>query len=181
MDPDVNEVQPSTEQPVVEEVTETAPGAKTEPSLLLASLHEEREKRRILEAELAAERARSVIAAPEVFSDEGRMLQGQIQSLQEQLAVKDIIAANPALRDKTAEFDAYRQSPENAGMSLQTAAKAFLVEKDLMQSPARKGLEKASGAGRTPVQTGMTAEDIDNLRVNNYNEYARRIRSGTLK
>lgn len=188
MDPIVNE-ESVIETPIVEEVVtepKPQPGDKTESALLLKSLQEEREKRRILESELE-EAKRNVQPQGDVFSDEGKVLDGKIAKLEAELKAEKeakrlstLHATYPALKDKQDEFTQYLE--DNQGMGMEIAAKAFLIEKDLYETPkARKGLESASGGGRTPVQTGMTAEEIDNLRVNNYNEYARRIRLGTLK
>lgn len=183
-----------TESPApAEVVTEAAPvvtkpGEKTDPALLLKSLQEEKAKRRQLEADLAEARAR-VPAEQVAFSEEGKSIltvvnsvKTELEQTKEQLAMERLIAANPQLKDKQAEFEEFRLNPENAGMSLQTAAKAFIVEKDLIEKPVqRKGLEPATGGGRTVPQQGMTPEEIDRLRVENYREYAKRIRNGTLK
>ena len=190
------------EEPVIEapetteEVTEVVlPGAKTESAMLLESLKEEREKRREearlrLEAETELQRLKS---APEVvgdvFSDEGKALQAQILALQGKLATTETetkLAALqtkfPALKDKEEEFKDYLLNPENSGMRVETAAKAFLTENNLLNTPTtRKGLERDTSGGRVPVKSGFTPDEIDDLRVNNYQEYRKRIKDGTLK
>lgn len=172
---------------VVEVVPEIKPGEKTDSALLLKSLQEEREKRRQAEADLEAERIRNSQPQGQVVSDEGKLLDTKISALESELRVSrqeremtSVQTKFPAIEDKREEFEQF--IADNPGMRLETAAKAFLVENDLLEPvQPRKGLEAAGGGGRAPVPTGMTPEEIDALRVNNYNEYARRIRTGTLK
>jgi len=188
----VNEV-PVTEEPIPAEVVieaapvEPKPGEKTDPALLLESLQKERAKRKEAEDALEAERLRNQ-QQPEVVSDEGKILLERLQGLEKIVLTREqntqlaaLEAEHPALRDKGDEFEQFRA--ENPGMKLETAAKAFLIEKDLYVTPQpRKGLEQAQGGGRTPVQQdGLSAEEADQLRVNNYPEYVKRIKSGTLK
>jgi len=67
-------------------------------------------------------------------------------------------------------------------MKLETAAKAFLVEKDLLSEPKpRKGLEKGSGGTRAQPKTGRTEEEIAELRKNNFRKYMRELKAGTLR
>lgn len=188
--PVVNEevTEPIEQEPVeIEEPTVTAPpaGSKTDETLLLKSLHEEREKRRLLEEQL--NKLKSSNLPDEAFSDEGRLLQSQIQALQSKIATfesetvkNEILGANPVLKDKWAEFEQFTQSPENQGMSLKTAAKAFLVENGLLNQP-RKGLEKPTGGTRTPLVTGMTAEDVKTLRTTNFKKYTEMLEKGLIK
>jgi hypothetical protein len=195
MDPeDVNPIVPeSPEQPIepeapVEPPVEApqAPGSKTDSELLLASLQQERAKRRELEAALAAKEASE---NPEgIVSEEGKALESKIVRLEaaiastaEQSALNALEVAHPALKDKAAEFDLYRNDLENKGMSLATAAKAFLVENGLLTPPrVRRGLEEARGGQRTPPKEGMSAEEVDELRNNNFREYMKRVKDGSL-
>lgn len=180
MEPVVKDDAPVTEEPAKEEVAQ--PGEKTDSSLLLKSLQEERDKRRELEAEL--KRLSEQSAGP--FSDEGQLLKKEIEDLKVQMTERDTLASlqakHPALADKLSEFNEFRANPENAGMKLETAAKAFLVEKDLLTEPKpRKGLEKDSGGTRSQPKTGRTEEDIADLRQNNFRQYMREIKKGTLR
>ena len=185
----VNDVPVTEEQKAEEVVTPTEPvkpGEKTDPALLLESLRKEREKRKELEAELARKAQETIVTEP--ISDEGKYLASKIQSLEQKLAAKEedaklqsLQSTYPVLKDKIIEFENFRSDPSNAGMRLETAAKAFLAENDLLVQPTpRKGLEKDTGGARTVPKTGMTPEEIDELRVNNYREYAKRLRNGTL-
>ena len=170
-----------TKEPVVvtpeEPTTQPAtPGSKTDPNLLLKSLQEEREKRRIAEEELASIKS-SVPADTEAFSDEGKLLESKIRALEtkvsevtSELTREKLIAGNPFLKDKWDDFETFRLEPENKGMNMRTAAKAFLAEHGQLE-PTRKGLEKPTGGPRTPTPSGMTAEEIENLRKTNYRKY----------
>lgn len=190
MDADVKTPVPESEEPKAAEAVAPAepvkPGEKTDPALLLKSLQEERRKRQEMEAEIARlQTASNLVTEP--ISDEGRFLKREIDSVKDKLAVTErenqllkLQGDYPVLRDKSAELEAYMA--ENPGMKLETAAKAFLAENGLLEpAKPRKGLEPEVGGGRQPVSTGMTPDEVDDLRVNNYNEYARRIRAGQIK
>lgn len=121
-------------------------------------------------------------------SEEGRILKSQIDQLNARIvgmeqgqALKDLHAQYPALVDKSAEFEAYRADPANAGMSMATAAKAFLTENGLLRSAPRKGLEQPTGGGRQNTPVSMTADDVAKLRTTNYRDYSRRLRAGEFK
>lgn len=198
MEPDVvKEALPVTEgAPAAAAVApvEPKPGEKTDPALLLKSLQEEREeKKRERDARIAAETKLAQLEAaqnPVVFSDEGKAIlqviepvKAEVEKIRSDAELSVLYANNPVLVDKKVEFDEYRSDPQNKGMSLATAARAFIVEKYLTTPPpARKGLEGPSGGGRVPPATdGMTAQEADNLRTTNYREYSRLVRTGKLK
>lgn len=182
----VNEVlvteEPHTEEVVTKPVPK--PGEKTDSALLLKSLQEEREEKRLLKEEIATLRA-----APqkEVFSDEGQVLFNEITQLKSKLASQEkaeklssVFEQNPILKDKAAEFDAYLQ--DNEGMKLETAAKAFLIENNLSPTiQTRKGLEKQSGGGRVVPSGEPTIDELDNLRTTNYRKYSDMVRKGQIK
>ena len=151
----------------------------------LQALHEERTRRQEMEAEL--ERLRSLVPPDgEIQSEEGRVLAGQIGVLQQQLsslqsesAKKDLIIAHPVLKEKWSDFESFRALPENKGMNLRTAAKAFLAENGLLDR--RPGLEKPTGGPRVPIQQGMSAEDVENLRKNDFRKYQEMLLKGQIK
>lgn len=172
-----------------------APGSQTPPENLLGALHEERRLRK--EAEERAERAEADAAAlkeagtPSVpdngFSDEGKAIIEQhvkplaetITSLQEQLVLKDLVVAYPALKDKLTDFEDFRKDyPRH---KLENVAKLFLSERGLLVPTTRIGLETTTGGDRTPAPAGMSLADVKNLRETNYNEYKRRLLDGTLE
>jgi len=173
--------------PVVETVVETTPpqvkaGDKTEPNLLLESLQKERAKRKELEELLAKQKSPDI----EVFSDEGKALQSRIQKLETQLTaaneekiLSSVQTQYPALKDKMTEFEEYRQNYPNA--NIESVAKLFLVENDLLQpKTSPKGLEKGSTGPRTIPKSGMTSEDVKDLRNKDYKKYSEMLMSGKL-
>ena len=173
---------------VIEETTKSVPGEKTDPALLLQSLQEEREKRRLAEErnrQLEEELKPSTPSEDEVFSDEGRAivqkyvepLGKKIDSLTDELALKDLQIQYPALKDLLGEFNEYRKDyPRH---KLDNVAKLFLNEKGLIE-PTRKGLERQTGGVRTPLTSGMNAEDVKKLRETNYKKYQEMVRNGQI-
>ena len=164
-------------------------GDKTPPNELLTSLQEERERRRQseikrkeLEEQLLILKNSSTSTEGEAFSDEGRLLEqkfnertkaleAQLVGIKEENATKDLILENPVLKEHLAEFQEYRENPENQGMNIKTAAKAFLVDKGLLATK-RVGLEKPTGSSREPSTVGkMTATDARKLRETNFKKY----------
>jgi hypothetical protein len=182
--PIVNE-EPVIEAPeAVEEVTETAPqpGEKTDPALLLRELQEERREKRELKRKLDELKA-APEPDPDVFSEEGIALKNEIKSIHDKLALTELTAKYPQLKDKASEFEDFRADPENKGMSVATAAKAFLAERNLLNvTPApRKGLETDTGGGRQPVKIGRTEEEVGELRTTNFRKYMQELKKGTLR
>lgn len=169
-----------TEEPIIT----PQPGEKTDPALLLKSLHEEREKRRVAEAE--ADRLRTLQDTSQGdMSDEGKHLLSKISALETEIeqrkhaeALSTLQTEYPALKDKLADFQDYLAAHETIPMEI--AAKAFLVDNNLIAQP-RKGLERTTGGSRAPQSTGMTPEDIDTLRTTNYREFKRKLQAGELK
>ena len=187
-EPIVNEEQVIEAPAPAEEVIEA--GSKTESTLLLKSLQEERDKRREAE-QIAREREEEIerlkaSSGTDVFSEEGRVLLAEISGLKREIEsskqkseLEQLQTKYPALKDKSAEFEDYLES--NKGMRLDTAAKSFLVENELLvPAQTRKGLEKDSGGGRAAPKVGMSPDDIEQLRVTNFREYAKRLKAGTL-
>lgn len=173
------------ETPIVtpEEVTPPAPGSKTPSELLLESLKEEREKRRMLEEEI--ESLKSSIPSDEVFSDEGKAILKRIESfeqkisvLEDERAIEITLNQFPTLREMKSEFLEYRKS-EHPRAKLESVAKLFMAEKGLLE-PQRKGLEKPTGGTRTPESQGMTVEEIADLRSNNWKKYKDMVAKGLI-
>lgn len=193
--------EPMTEAPASEGVTtqnqgsaaseETVPsaqaGTKTDPNLLLKSLQEEREKRKQLEEQLKNLTTSDSSIEEEAVSDEGRRLAKKINSLESEisnfkgeLAERDIVISYPVLKDKWVEFEEFHSLPDNKGMNLRTAAKAFLIENGMLEAP-RKGLEKPTGGPRVPLSTSMSSEDIKTLRETNFRRYQDMLEKGQIK
>lgn len=151
-----------------------APGSKTESELLLKSLQEEREKRRILEEEI--ESLKSSPPSDEVYSDEGKAILKRLEiqeqryaELEEEKNLEKLYNQYPLLRESAAKFVEYRQA-EHPSAKLESVAKLFLAENGMFE-PQRKGLEKPTGGTRTPEHQGMTVEEVADLRVNNWKKY----------
>ena len=169
-----------------EEATSSAPGTKTDSSLLLKSLQEEREKRRILEEKVNILESSQVPSDADVFSDEGKMLKKEIASLNQKITsieeeknLEKLYSQYPLLKEKAGEFTEYR-SAEHPRAKLESVAKLFLVENGLLESPVRKGLEKTTGGSRTPTTIGMTPEEVDTLRKTNFRKYKEMLMKGQL-
>ncbi len=161
-----------------------APGSQTPSELLLASLQEERRKRKELEDEL--QNLRSANPGDTAWSDEGKLLQNQIVQLQttitsfeENNTKKALQDSNPVLRDKWVDFELYRQKPENKGMSMSTAAKAYLIDNGMFDQP-RAGLESPSGGPRTPVSGALTPEEIKQIRETDPRKYREMLEKGQI-
>lgn len=169
------------------------PGSKTEPTELLKSLQEERELRRLAqeEAKLAKEELNkinsSVPSEADAWSDEGKLivekhvkpLQDTINSLEEKLALKDVQATYPVLREISSEFDEFRK--EYPRHKLDNVAKLFLSEKGLLE-PQRKGLEKPTGGFKNQKTPGsMTTEEVRHLRETNFRKYSDMAKKGLIK
>ncbi len=158
--------------PAVVVPDDTLPGEKTPPHLLLKSLQEERDKVTKLEGELKIAKENGGASSPEV-----QQLQSQINDLNETLAVRDVVDANPVLKGKEADFKEFRKS--YPGVSIEAAAKLYVSEKGL-GSTARKGLEQHTGGTREVPKQGYTAEDIADLRKNNWKLYQKLLREGKI-
>lgn len=113
--------------------------------------------------------------------DKYNTLSQQIAQLQQEKELDKVLVQYPVLGEKLEEFDSYRA--ENPGMPLNTAAKAFMVEKDLLgEKPKRAGLEKARGGQRTPPSSNkMSSEDVKRLRENDFRKYRQLVTEGKIQ
>lgn len=176
-------VPPITTPPVT---TPPAPGSKTDPALLLQAVQDERKKRQ--EAEDEIKRLQDVISSGDSSNEEVRGMKGQIDELKSTIhgltrtnELTKLEVKFPALKDKGTEFTSYLNDPQNAGMSLETAAKAFLIDNNLMDTPPiRKGMEAPSGGGRQAAPQGLTFAEISEVRKNNPRKYSQMLREGKL-
>ena len=169
------------------------PGSKTEPTELLKSLQEERELRRLAqeEAKLAKEELNkinsSIPSETDAWSDEGKLivekyvkpLENTISSLEEKLALKDVQATYPMLKELSSDFDEFRK--EYPRHKLDNIAKLFLAEKGLLE-PTRKGLEKPTGGPKNQKTPGtMTTAEVKHLRENDHRKYRDMLKKGLIK
>lgn len=107
-------------------------------------------------------------------------LETKVAGLSHSLAMAEVLKAFPVIEGKEQDFNEFRAKPENAGMSLATAAKAFVFEKDLI-APRRPGLEAPTGGDPAPVRSGkMSSADAAKLRASNFKAYSEGIRNGTI-
>lgn len=105
----------------------------------------------------------------------------EVQNLSHEAAMAKVLKAYPVLEDKVADFDEFRNKPENQGLSLPLAAKAFVLEKDLL-TPQRQGLENATGGGHAAPLTGkLTADQARDLRNTNYKGYVDALKAGRIE
>lgn len=185
--PNSEVVNTQTQLPVAPVVTTvppaTQPGDKTESALLLESLKEERAKRRELEDKL--NNLNTTNLSDEVYSDEGKLLNDKISSLEaklEQLEEDKIIvqvhSKFPVLKEHSVEFDEFRKDYPRHKM--ENVAKLFLTEKGLLESP-RKGLENPTGGQRGPAEPQMTKEEVKNLRETNFKLYKEKLNKGLIR
>lgn len=120
------------------------------------------------------------LSPPVYVEDEGGKIKEELGEIKAKLAKAEVIEAHPELKEVWSEFEQFRGDESNKGMNLRTAAKAFLIEKGLLD-PRRKGLEKPTGGTRTPPSSGMTTEDIKRLRETDFKKYREMLKRGQLK
>jgi hypothetical protein len=172
--------------PVVTSSAATPPvGSQTPPENLYAALAEERRLRKEAEDKLHS-LSTTDPSEPEVISDEAKILQGKIDTLsekisqmEEQKTLEKLFEQYPVLKENLDGFHEYRQA-EHPRAKIESVAKLFLAEKGLLEG-RRVGLENPTGGPRAPVSQGMTAEDIANLRKNNWKKYQELLSKGLIK
>jgi len=148
----------------------------------VSSQNFERAKKAEQEARELKERLELIESTPTVISDDVDYgtLQREIAEIKGKLAKTEVIEKYPVLKDSWKDLESFRETEENKGMNLNTAAKAFLIEKGLLDQP-RKGLEKQTGGDRVPVSSGMSSDDAKKLRETNYKKYVEMIKKGQIK
>ena len=107
-------------------------------------------------------------------------LKTRLSDVESELGQSKLVKKYPQLEESWDDFDKYREDPENKGMKLETAAKAFLVDKGLLETK-RKGLEKVTGGNKAPQTSGMSVEDIENLRKTDGKKYREMVKKGQIK
>lgn len=173
------------------ETTPEAPGAKTNSTLLLQALKEEREKRKAADAEVARLKANP---SPQHFdlddaslSDEGRSIKAiavealsTVATLREELETSRVLSTYPQLKDKTTEFESYRA--DYPGVPMEKVAKLYLAENELLEGvkPARKGLEVPTGGSKVAQPTGHTKSEVAALMQGDPRKLQRMLLKGEL-
>ena len=141
-------------------------------------LKKEQERGIELEARIAELSAQSV---PSGQNDEAiSKLQGELATVKSAQQRSEVLEAHPQLKEVWDDFEKFRADEDNKGMNLKTAAKAFLVEKGLLDKP-RQGLERPTGGDRTPVSSGMSNEDVKKLRETDYKKYRDLVKKGIIQ
>jgi len=108
-------------------------------------------------------------------------LAADLAELKAKQVKSEVLETYPQLKEVMGDFESFVADENNKGMSLKTAAKAFLTEKGLLD-PTRKGLERPTGGDRAPAPTGtMTAEDAKKLRETDYKKYRELVKKGIIK
>ena len=126
---------------------------------------------------------------PEVYSDEGKLLKGELKTLNEKFraierkeARRDVESEFPQIKERKAEFDAFLEDEENSKLSIKKAAQLFLAEQNLLapEPPARKGLEKPSGGSQAPPEPKLSNEEIEHLMKTDWKKYEKLLRAGKI-
>ena len=176
--------------PVTATEEQVEKGSKTPEPNLYAALEEERrlrkeatERAKVAEEELAKKEV--VVQAEEIYSDEGKVLKnqlGQLESklddLQKERDVEKVLNTFPALRDKSDEFKEF--SKDYPRHKLESVAKIFLAERDMLEVSTRIGLERPTAGPKDAPQSGMSVEDVTNLRKRDYRKYVELIQNGQI-
>lgn len=146
----------------------------------------EDQRRRAEKAEKEAKELLGRLSSNSVLLEEGSddkeagRIKNELAEIKAKLAKTEVQEAYPVLKEAWKDFEEFRELEENKGMNLRTAAKAFLVEKGMLE-PQRKGLEKPTGGTKTPVSSGMSADEIKKLRETNFRKYTDMLMKGQIK
>lgn len=141
-------------------------------------LKKEREAREAAEAELARLQGNHVPSS--LDDDKMTKMESDLADIKAREARREVIEAHPQLKDLWNDFESFHAEPDNKGMSLKTAAKAFLTEKGILISD-RKGLERPTGGDRAPIVSGMSADEVRTLRETDYKKYREMVKNGQIK
>lgn len=133
------------------------------------------------------ELSKQEVTSSDVFSDEGIALKRKIDEQDEKIktllqsnAKQEVMGSYPIIKEKWEEFESFRNDPDNKGMNLKTAARAFLLDNGLLE-PTRKGLERPTGGQRVPVNQALSSDDIKILRETNFRKYSDMLAKGEIK
>lgn len=183
VDSEVLNTEPQKEVEVAAPTEDTKPPKGYVPSEALA---EERRRRKELEVQIEELKATTITPDEDVVeSDEGRVLKQEIRKLErsleemrEERELEAVVALNPQIADKRAEFDEYRK--EYPKHKLQNVAKLFLAESGLLEgAPDRKGLERPTGGSKAPAPS-TPSEDIRRIRETQPRRYIQMLREGKI-
>lgn len=166
-------------QPTADEIADwQAKAGVSSQNFERAKKAEEENKR--LKLELEALQGQSVVLDDGDLSHKVAELEKQIVADKESRTLASIYDKFPVLADKKDEFESFRV--DYPLEKLETAAKIFLTENDLLEKPRRKSLEKPGSGQRVIHDSGKTtAEDAAKLRTNNHKAYMKALRENKLQ
>lgn len=182
-EPEISEDLQTPEVEVQEEVEAPTPvakpkGAKTPEPQLYAALQEERKLRKEAQAKLKTLTMASTPDEPdEVFEEPDRLsnLESQLRDMRKD----NLISRTQALADNQSEFEEFLG--ENPEYPLESAAKIFLAERGLLETPVtRKGLQQPTSGPKAIPKSGLSMADVENLRLNFPKRYAKMLMDGQI-
>lgn len=134
------------------------------------------EKVKTLEAQLQEQEV-----LPTVDVEGESELKSEVSDLKQRLNKADLLKRHPDMEEVWDKFEEFRSDPENKGMNMNTAAKAFRVENEL-DTPRRKGLEEQTGGNRVKISGNnkMSVDDAKKLRTTNYKKYREMLKKGQI-
>lgn len=141
-------------------------------------LKKEEEKNAVLSQQVEALTTTAPLIETETKPDDE--VKKKLEAIEKRQLKSELIETQPILKEVWNEFEEYHNLPENQGMPLQTAAKAFVIDKNLGQKP-RVGLEEATGGDKTPPNPTLQTEELKNLRENDYDTYRKKVKAGEIK
>lgn len=151
------------------------------------ALKEEREKRKALEEEIST--LKSSISSDEEQdedSDEAKRvkeLTARLDTFERKETLRELETTHPYLKDKSDEFNEFLEDEENKNIPLHKAAQLFLAEKGQLsgETSERKGNEKPTGGPTAAPQTGLSTDEVERLRTQDFKQYEKLVREGKLK
>lgn len=146
----------------------------------VSSQNYERAKKAEEELKKLKENLQDTEVLSEVDDEEVSKLRDDLNSIKAELDKANLLKVNPEMEGVWDKFEEFRANPDNKGMNISTAAKAFMVETGL-SAPQRKGLEKTTGGDRIPISQGLSHEDAEKLRKSDYKKYVDMIKKGQLR
>ena len=138
------------------------------------------ERAKKAEARLKELEGNNVLLEVEGGDKDSVVLRKELSELKNWKEKSEVLEANPVLKGAWNDFEIFRDSEENRGMSIKTAAKAFMIEKGLLD-PQRKGLERPTGGPKITQSPSMNADEITRLRTSDFRKYRDLIKKGQIK
>lgn len=138
-----------------------------------ADLKKERERRKKAESELETLQS----SEPEVEPEPSPVEDSDLQRKVKELELDNKLSKHPDLDDKRDEVEEFIEDHPN--YTLDDAIDLFKVRTGISDKPEPVGLESPNG-GSKEVPTGYTAEEIEEMRKNDYRKYQKLLLAGKL-